>query len=297
MTVLTISTVGFHEVKPLSRPGQIFTSFYILLNLGLIAYLISTLTTYIFEGELKKIYNKYMIGREARKLSGHVILCGYGRNGERAAAELLKHNTKFLVVEINNIHLENLPERLKFNVIVGDATSDEVLKEAGIERASSIITTLPSDADNVFIALTAKELNSNIRVISRASDEGAEKKLKRAGANMVVMPDALGGLHMAHLITKPSVIEFLNILNGLGTSDYSLEEIPYDKLKPEYQEKSIHELDFRKRTGVSIVGMKDPKEGIIFSPSTDKKIHAGSVIIVLGKLENITTLKQKYTWD
>lgn len=297
MTVITISTVGFGEVQTLTQAGKLFTSMYIIINLGLIAYLISVLTTSIFEGELKNIYNRFMIGREANKLKDHIIVCGFGRNGERAALELEASNRKFIVIEQNEEHLERLPETMKFNVLVGDATTDEILKNAGIERAKGIITTLPSDADNVFISLTAREANSSIYVVARASDESSEVKLKRAGANMVVMPDALGGIHMAHLITKPSVVEFLNVLNGLGFSEYNLEELHYKNLKPEYKNKSIKELDIRNKTGVSILAMKEYDGAISFSPEPETYINENNVMIVLGKKKDIANLRKKYTWD
>lgn len=295
MAVITFSTVGFQEVKPLSDHGQIFTSLYILVNLGIYAYLLATLTTYLFEGELNKILNRFMIARELKKISDHVIVCGMGRNGTRTIEELERNKTNYIVIERNEEALQNIPESKTFHYIIGDATTDETLKKARIEYAKAIISTLPSDADNVFIALTAKELNPDLNVIARASDENAEKKLFRAGANHTVMPDALGGIHMAHIITKPYVVEFLNMLNGIGTQQFVLEEISYKELKPEYKDRSIRELDIRNKTGVTIIGFKDVRKGMLFSPEPNTRINKEDVLIVLGKKSSITTLKKVIT--
>ena len=188
MTVVTISTVGFREVHPLSDEGKIFTSIYIVSNLVFFAFLVSTIAKYIFEGELNKIYNTIMKGREVSKLRGHIIVCGFGRNGRRAAQELKNSRKKFLIIENDEHVMERFPEAAKmYNFFMGDATQDKTLLDAGIRRATTIITTLPSDSENVFITLTARELNPDIKIISRASDERVEKKLLRAGATSALV--------------------------------------------------------------------------------------------------------------
>lgn len=294
MTVITVSTVGFNEVKQLSEPGRIFTSFYILSNLGVFAYLISTLTTYIFEGELNKILKSFMQGREFKNVRNHTIVCGFGRNGIKAVSELRRSNERLFIIEKDESSLENFPENLKYNVILGDATLDETLLSAGIQRARSIITTLPSDADNVFISLTARELNPNVVIIARASDEKSGQKLRRAGADHVVMPDALGGLHMAQIITKPYVIELLNVLNNVSDNEYILEEVSYEDVRPEFRDKSLRELDFRNKSGVSVLGIKDNNVGLQFTPGADTIIHANLVLIVLGKKASFKKLKDNF---
>jgi len=296
MTIVTISTVGFREVQPLTENGKLFTSFYIISNLIFFAFLVSTIAKYFFEGELNKIYNIIMKGREVSKLRGHIIVCGYGRNGRRAALELKNSRKKFLIIENDDHVLERFPDAGKtYNFFMGDATQDETLIDAGIRRATTIITTLPSDSENVFITLTAREMNPDIKIISRASDEKVEKKLMRAGANHVVMPDALGGYHMAHIITKPFIVEFVEMLSGFGDSEYMLEEISYLHIKLEYRDKSLSELDIRKATGATVFGFKDAKRGIIFSPDPRTKFSNDDILILLGKERSIREFKRIYT--
>ena len=296
MTVVTISTVGFREVQPLSQEGKIFTSFYIISNLIFFAFLVSTIAKYFFEGELNKIYNIIMKGREVSKLKGHIIVCGYGRNGRRAALELKNSRKKFLIIENDDHVLERFPDAAKtYNFFIGDATQDEVLIDAGIKRATTIITTLPSDSENVFITLTARTMNPGINIISRASDEKVEKKLMRAGANHVVMPDALGGYHMAHIVTKPFIVEFVEMLSGFGSSEYVLDEISYLQVKQEYRDKTLSELDVRRTCGATVFGFKDDQKGIIFHPDPRTKFSKNDILILLGNEKSIREFKRIYT--
>lgn len=296
MTIVTISTVGFREVEPLSDGGKVFTSFYIISNLVFFAFIVSTLAQYIFEGELNKIYNTIMKGREVSKLRGHIIVCGYGRNGRRAALELKNSKKKFLIIENDDHVLERFPDAAKnYHFLMGDATQDETLINAGIRRATTIITTLPSDSENVFITLTAREINPDINIISRASDEKVEKKLMRAGANHVVMPDALGGYHMAHIVTKPFIVEFVEMLSGFGNSEYMLDEISYLQIKHDFRDKTLAELDVRKTTGATVFGFKDANKGIIFNPDPHIKFSHDDILILLGKENSIREFKRIYT--
>lgn len=295
MTVVTVSTVGFREVQPLSDAGKIFTSIYIISNLVFFAFLVSTIAKYIFEGELNKIYNTIMNGREVSKLRGHIIVCGYGRNGRRAAQELKNSRKKFLIIENDDHVLERFPDAAKkYSFFMGDATQDETLIDAGIRKANTIITTLPSDSENVFITLTAREMNPDIKIISRASDERVEKKLMRAGANHVVMPDALGGYHMAHIVTKPFIVEFVEMLSGFGSSEYMLEEVSYLHIKQDFRDKTLAELDIRKNTGATVFGFKDAKKGIIFNPDPRTKFSSDDILILLGKDDAIKEFKKHY---
>jgi len=296
MTVITISTVGFREVHPLSDGGKLFTAIFIIFNLVFFAYLVSTVAHYIFEGEINIIFHRIMRSREVSKLNNHIVLCGFGRNGRRAAMELSNSKRRFVVVDNEEISLEKYPGAdKKFNFIIGDATQDEVLKLAGIERANTIITTLPRDSENVFITLTARELNPGIKIISRASDENVEKKLLRAGANYVVMPDALGGFHMAHIVTKPFIVEFVELLSGFGDSDFMLEEVTYNEMKQEYRDLPIIKMDIRKNTGVTVVGFKNQERGFLFNPDPETVFSSNDVMIILGREGKIKNFKKTYT--
>lgn len=295
MTAITFSTVGFNEVKPLSDDGRLFTSFYIIFNLGIFAYVVSVMTTYLFEGKLNSVFKNFLSTKEVRKMKDHIIVCGFGRNGKTACEELYKTKRKFVLVEYNEELLLSDDTVKNYQVVIGDATFDETLIDAGIEKASALITTLPNDALNVFITLTAKELNPNLTIIARASQEKSEKKLKSAGASKVIMPDAVGGTHMAQLITKPFVIEFLDLLSGDGNDELMLEEVRYDSFKVECRGQSVKELDIRNKTGITVVGFKDPKIGFVFNPSPDTRILENDVMIISGSSESIKKFRSVYT--
>ncbi len=291
MTAITLSTVGFREVEPLSDYGKLFLTVYILLNIVIFAYVVSTITTYVFEGEFQKIFKNLKFGREVNKLKNHVIVCGFGRYGSRACQELKRNKTPIVIIENDPDQLKLL-EAEKSPVVSGDATLDGVLLQAAIKTARALITTLPHDADNVYITLTAKELNPDIMVISRATDQNSEKKLRIAGANRVVLPDILGALHMANFITRPYVIEFLEILNGVGDSELKLEEFKYAQLKDEYKDKTLRELDIKNNTGATVVGVKDSENGFSFGPKHDTQIGQKDVLILLGSDECLNRFKE-----
>lgn len=181
--------------------------------------------------------------------------------------------------------------------IKGDATQDEVLKEAGIERAKALITTLPKDADNVFITLTARELNPRIKIIARASDESSVSKLRMAGANRVVMPDFIGGLHMAYHVTKPEVVEFLEMLSGASSNELKMEEMDYSRLKAEYQNKSLREMNICKRTHVMVMGMKDTRKGFSINPHPETVIREGDILILLGNEQALANFRDVYVGE
>ena len=293
-TVITISTVGYSLRKPLSPAGEIFIGFYIILNLAIFAYTISVITSYLFEGGLKKIFRSYIIDRVVKKLKNHVIVCGYGRNGYRACEELKNAGKDFVVIESDDDILNTIPDESSFHVIAGDATQDEILRLARVEYAKYIITTLPKDSDNVFITLTARELNPSIQIITRASDLNSERKMKVAGASKVVMPDLLGGYHMAQLITKPYVVEFLEMLNGTSDTSVTLEEIEYDELLPQFREKTVGELHIRAKTGATVIGYKCKDEAFTFNPGPDVTISKDSILIILGTVQTIENLRRVF---
>jgi voltage-gated potassium channel len=177
-------------------------------------------------------------------------------------------------------------------VLEGDATQDETLEKAGIARARAIITTLPEDADNVFIVLTARSLNERIVIISRASDDNSDKKLKKAGANNVIMPDKIGGAHMASLVLKPDVIEFIDYITGQGGPDINLEEITFESLPDHLQNKTIRDLEIRNKSGANIVGFKTDKGEFVINPSPDTQLIPNVKLFVLGTPEQIRRLKE-----
>ena len=202
MTVITVSTVGFGEVRELSDNGMLFTTLLIMGSIGTFAYSISALTTYFVDGEYRNTFKEARLKKETDKLSGHVIVCGMGRVGEMAFQELKDHGTEVVVIEGDLEKADRLMEG-GLLVIAGDATRDENLANAGIERAKSVITTLPSDAQNLYVVLAAREMAPNIHIITRASKSNSVSKMRVAGADNIIMPDKVGGAHMASLVVMP----------------------------------------------------------------------------------------------
>ena len=294
MAVITLSTVGFTEVHELTDSGRLFTAFYILMNLAILAYSVSVLTSFIFEGKLQSIYKNYMSDLKINKLKDHIIVCGYGRNGQEACEELIRSNKQFVVIERDPQVLENIKEYKGSHFLLGNATSDSKLKAAGIERAGVIIITTSSDADNVFITLTSRGMKPDIKIITRASEKESESKLYRAGADSVIMPDHLGGMFMAQMVTKPVVIEFLNLMTGFSGKNYHLEQLRFEDLKPIYHNKTLKELKIQSTTGGTVIGVKDNSRGLIPSPDADTLIGPNDTIVVLGGEEHIEKLKQHF---
>ena len=297
MSVITISTVGFGEVRQLSEGGRIFTSFYIILNLGIFAYVVSVITTYIFEGELQSVLRNFMSDRELNKLNNHVIVCGYGRNGSEACEELAQAGKAFVVIDKDPDARPDPSSKPNFQMLIADATLDHNLHLVGIEKASEILITIPSDAANVFITLTARELNPQIKIIARASEKETERKLYRAGADTVVMPHHLGGMFMAQMVTKPAVIEFLDLLTGSSKTGekFTLEPIKCKELKPQYRNKTLREMQIPNHTGATVIAVKDHDTGLIPSPTADTLIGDGDTMVVLCSEAGLPQFLRLYT--
>lgn len=290
LTVITISTVGYSLLHELSDRGKIFAIILIIISLGVYAYSISIITTYFVEGNVEKLLRGRTFKRN-KKMKDHTIVCGFGRIGKQVSAELLAYNMPFLVIdEKTEVILASVNNQIVF--IEGDATIDEVLIKAGIENARALISALPLDADNLYVSLSARALNSKITIISRGSDESAEKKLHMAGVDHVILPEKVGGAHMAKLVIKKNVVEFLDHLSYRGDSITNLEEIDYTELPDEYHDKTIREIGIRKKSGANIVGFKNADGEFIINPSPDVKIEFGSKLFVLGTPEQIKSLRK-----
>lgn len=290
MTVITVATVGYREVKELDDAGKIFTSFLIIFSIGTFAYAISVITRYVIEGEFQTYFRHYKVNKEILKLKDHVIVCGFGRNGRQACEQLRSGNEKFVAIESNPKIIATLHDDGNILFIEGDATNDDVLLEAGLERAKALITALPNDAANVFVVLTARDRNPNLKIISRASDDASEHKLKRAGANNVIMPDKIGGTHMAALVTKPDVLEFIDHITG--RINIRLEEILYSSLPNSMRGKSIRELEIRNKTGANIIGFKTAEGDYIINPSPEMVMMPDAKLFVLGTQEQVSRFKE-----
>lgn len=292
MTIITVATVGYQEVHPLSVEGKVFTAFLIITSFGTFAYAVSSITKFVIDGEFNEFFKNRKLNATIDKISDHVIICGYGRNGRQAAQVLKKHHKRFVVIENSATLTATLNHKFSELVITGDSTQDEVLIKAGILRAKAIITTLPVDADNLFIVLTARNLNKNITIISRASEDNSDTKLKIAGADNVIMPDRVGGAHMASLVMKPDVMEFIDHITAEGGDNISLEEISFERIPDELKNKTLKDLEIRNRSGANIIGYKTAMGEYIVNPSADTRIIPASKLFVLGTPEQIASLKQ-----
>lgn len=292
MTVTTVATVGFGEIEPLDTKGRLFTAFLIISSFGTFAYAVTSLTKYVIDGEFNSFFKTRRMSDAINKLNGHVIICGFGRNGKQASTVLKKNNKRFVVVENKQDVTNQMTHRYHELVITGDATQDEVLIRAGVKRASALITTLPNDADNLFIVLSARNLNSKLTIISRASDDNSDVKLKIAGANNVIMPDKVGGAHMASLVMKPDVVEFIDYITGQGGEAINLEEITYNEIPESFKNKTLKDLEIRKKSGANIIGFRKGNGDYIVNPSADTPIIPDGKIFVLGTTEQIAKLKK-----
>lgn len=285
MTVITISTVGFTEVRPLDAPGRWFTIGLIVVNLAVFTYFLSQLSSYFLDGEFTKVYKLYKMKKSINELRGHVIICGFGRNGREAAKMFHNNHKEFVAIEKKATRRDDLPYPVDY-YFEDDATRDETLLEAGIKNASALLTTLPDDADNVFVVLTARELNPKIKIISRASHDSSVRKLKTAGANNVIMPDKIGGAHMATLVLSPDVEEFVDLMATQNSDRFSIGEVESAKTI------SLDELNCWKNTGATILGIKAAEGEYALNPVSKTVVRPGNRVIVMGSKEQLQKVKE-----
>jgi voltage-gated potassium channel len=292
MTTISITTAGFQEVRPLSDGGRLFTMFLLITSWFSFAFVITRISEFVITGEINKYFKTRRIMNTIDKLSGHVIVCGYGRNGQQAVHNLKLHNVRVVFIEkdqalLDREHVDNGDALF----LVGDSTDDDVLMKAGVERARALITSLPADSDNLFIVLSARSLNPGLQIISRASDGNSISKLKKAGADNVIMPDRIGGTHMATLVTKPDVIEFIDYLSGEEGESINMESVAYSELPTAIQDKSLSDVMNWKKTGVNCIGIKSTEGKFIINPPPDTVISKGMKVNILGTRWQIEQMK------
>lgn len=280
MTIITIGTVGFGEVHPLSEVGRLFTAVLILTTLGIFAYSITLISHSFVEGEARRYFAEKYIRRKIKKMKEHVIICGLGRTGKAACHELLAADSKIVIVDRKGG--DKAPRSENLVVVAGDATDEKTLLDAGIEHARAIICTLPSDADNVFVILTAKGLNPKIHVVCRASQENSYGKMLRAGADSVIRPEEIGGNMMAHMVLKPDVTEFWRMLSFKDGAPENYKEVLCSIFPDETIGKPIHDLHVRRITGVSIIGYKTAEGEILINPLLDRELERDGKLFMLG---------------
>ncbi|MCP4351135.1 MAG: potassium channel protein [Desulfobacterales bacterium] len=290
MTIITISTVGFSEIIPLSPYGRVITIIMISTSISIGAYSIGVIVRMFIEGELRKGFGRIKLEKQISKLKNHFIICGFGRIGKVICTELACDNIDFVVIEQDENAIEDL-ENKNFLYLQTDATTDEALIEAGIMRAEGLVTSVKSDANNVFITLTAKGLRPDIFIMSRTSDVKNVDKLKRAGASRVVSPYYIGGRRMAQILKRPTVVDFIDIATMDSQLGLMMEEA---KLGPGSNliGKNLIESNLRKDFGVIIVAIKKLSGDMIFNPMPSEKLEAGDVIVVLGKKDDMRRMNE-----
>jgi voltage-gated potassium channel len=292
MTIITMTTVGFREVAPLSAQGKIFTMLLIVTSISVLVYVTMNLARFVLDGELSNYIKTYRVDKKIAKLKNHVIIVGFGRNGEQAAIELAENKVDFVVVDKRDNVISRVRENPELLYIKGDATHEEVLEQAKIHDARALIVTTPEDADNVFVVLTARSMNPGLTVISRASEMESLMKLKRAGASNVIMPERIGGQRMAKLVHQPDVVEFLEYILLQKTQDVFLEEMSCKKLAQQWVGKSISEMKVRELTGANIVGIKTGGARYIFNPDPQMILSRNDQLFVLGNRKQINKLQE-----
>ncbi len=290
MTIITISTVGFSEVTPLSPYGRVLTIIIISTGIMIGAYTIGTALRMLIEGELKKSFGRKKMENKIRKLRNHYIICGYGRIGNLICQELRSYDIDFVVIENDPRVIEKLEQNATL-FLPQDSRAEETLITAGIMDAKGLVTAVTSDADNVFIILTAKGLRPDLFVLSRSSDIKNEGKLIRAGASRVVSPYLIGGRRMAQILIKPTVTDFIDIAMMNNNLDLIMEEAkigPSSKLV----DRNLIESNLRQDFGVIIVAIKKKQGQMIFNPMPTERLEAEDTLVVLGKKEVMEKMSQ-----
>jgi len=286
-----MSTVGFSEIHALSVQGKLFTIFLIIISIVVYGYTFASITQYFTNSDVFNLLKEKKVQKQIQNLKNHTVVCGYGRNGKQAVGKLKQFDQPCVVIEKRKDEIADL-ERDNVLFVEGDATNDEDLKKVGLDKAKSLITALPSDADNLFVVLSARQFNKEFTIISRASNESSYGKLKFAGASNVIMPDKLGGAHMASLVVTPDLVEFVDRLTIAGDVDANLEEISVNELPNEYLSKTILGLDLRRQSGCNVIGFKDSKGEYIINPDATTKLEKDTYLIVLGNKEQISELRE-----
>ncbi len=290
MTVITITTVGYREVHPLDQAGQYFTMFLVIAGTGTAFYLFASIAEFMIEGHLSGILTERRVERDIRTLENHYILCGYGRVGENVADEFRASHSKFVIIESNPDRVGECREK-GFLCVEGDASSDEVLLKAGVERATGLVAAVDNDADNVFVTLTARVLNPKIDIVARSILAESREKLIHAGANRVVSPSIIGGKRMAAILVRPLVSDYLDVVTFGDDLEYRLEELTVSETS-KCRGKTLSEADIRKRTGAVILAIKKRTGEFNTSPTASTLLEQGDHVVILGTHDQLEAVQK-----
>lgn len=292
MVTITISTIGYGERSDASPQQKLFTMAVIVFGLTAAGYTVSGVAQWFFGGEIARLLGQQRMARDIQRLEKHTIVCGFGRIGEILAADLERHRKPFVVIEVDSARLDHAREKA-YLILHGDATDDDVLTKAGVARAESLITSLPNDAANVFITLTARNLNCDLRIVARAEQPSSEKKLRQAGANRVVLPALIGAQQMVRMITRPSTADLMEVIRDQANLNLELDEVSIPagcKLIGV----SVRESEAHREHNLLVLAVKQASGEMIFHPSADYTFQSADVAIVLGDVTNIARFREQY---
>jgi voltage-gated potassium channel len=293
MTLITVTTVGYAEIRPLSQAGRVFNSFLIAFGASVVLLAIGAMTQTVIELELNQYFGKRRIKGMIDKLENHFIVCGYGRVGRGAAEELLQAHVPFVVID----RMEDRVERaMKAGMLAveGDATHDDVLREVGIARAQGVVATLASDADNLFLILSAKALNARLHLAARVDEEASEQKMRRAGADFVLAPYKSTGHRMAQALLKPHVQQFMDFTtHGVGP-DVGIEQVRVST-RSSFVDQTLGHMEVQRTLGLIVLAIRKPDGQMLFNPTAEQRIAAGDHLIVMGESGGLRKLEQMLT--
>jgi voltage-gated potassium channel len=292
MTVITVSTVGFTEHSALPDGEKLYTVFVIVFVMSAAVYTLTGFIQLTILGDLERILGARHMKHELEKLRDHIIICGFGRVGQQVADELSQAKLTFVLVDSEPSRIAEAA-RLGLIVMEGDATDEDVLQAVGVERAHTLVTALPGDAENVFIALTSRNLNKNLRIIARGEERRSLKKLVQAGADRVVLPAAIGAHRIAAMIVRPTTQELLDLV-----TERSVLEVEIDELRVEPESflvgKNVGEIDASRRLGLLIVAVKTSGGRMVFNPRFDYTLGVGDVVVAMGGVQDLARFKREH---
>jgi voltage-gated potassium channel len=291
MTVITLTTVGYEEVHNLSQRGRWFTIFLLLGGVVVFFYAVTELMRVVISGEVQQLLGRRRMERSLAALDQHLIVCGYGRMGKQVCQEFSRQKLPFVIIDRREEVLRDftVPHGIP---LVGEATSDEVLRRAGIERARALVTVAASDADNLFITMSARLLNEQLFIVARAEQEGAEPKLLRAGANRVVAPYAIGGAKVAQAVLRPAVVDFIELALGSEHLDLQIEETRIEPASP-LAGQTLHDSRLRQELGVIVAAIKNKHGHLVANPTGETVMEAGDILIALGNRQSLDQLEER----
>ena len=289
MTLITISTVGYHEIHPLSHAGRIFNSFLIIFGVTTMFFAIGAMTQSIIELELGEYFGKRRAKRMIDKLEKHFIICGFGRVGRNAAHELKRAGVPFVIVDKNPERVEKAMMAAML-AVAADSTRDDTLRSVGVERARGLVSALSTDADNLFVILSAKNLNPNLYVATRAGEEEAEDKLRRAGADAVFAPYTTAGYRLAQAVLRPHVFQFFDVATKSMGLDVIIEQVRVPE-SSEYVSRSLEQTNIRRDLGVIVLAIRKGDGRMVFNPPAETVISGSDHLIVMGEPKNLRTLE------